>query len=110
MKNTSFKRLWTKTSLKRIRTAFANSHISFSYGFLCLGSREFKSIWNSHKNEIRNISKDFLGEKDWERNNSFEKSFKCDTLFYPGRGGSEGRKELRLEFLDHEIKRLSEKR
>jgi len=98
MKNTSFKRLWTKTSLKRIRKEFV-LHYS---GFICNASLEFSDLWNSgHRVEIIRLAKEFVIPMG-------DDGVGADGLLF-GDSYRRRRKEIRLEFLDHEIKRLSER-
>jgi hypothetical protein len=94
MKNTSFKRLWTKTSVRRIRKEFIKNHPHTGSSFICHNSVEFKKIWHVYWHKLLKLAKRFnkidIGNVDVLFENS---SYEC-----------------RLDFLDHEIRRLSKKK
>jgi hypothetical protein len=99
MKNTSFPRLWTKTSVKRILKDFKKGN---DFSFLCNRSPEFKSIWEKHENELRKLVQDFVGD-------GYMPDF---SVLFDERAYSKmksTRFQIRLDFLKHEIARLSTK-
>lgn len=105
MKNTSFKRIWTKTSVKRILKEFEKTDKQF----LCHVSDEFKNIWSDldHRLKIRDLAKK-IDTDHWRVNSEmFPSSTSC--LFYFMLGRTDGH-SIRIKFLEHEIKRLSRKR
>ena len=94
MKNTSFARRWTKTSLKRILKEFQAQHY---WGFLCIASREFASLWYDHKAEIYELAMQFDANA---ANHHKDHTHSC--LFY-----TNNNREIRIAFLKHEIARLT---
>lgn len=96
MKNTSFKRLWTKTSVKRMLSEF-KKHES---RFLCHASSEFANLWDNqeHKKQIIERAQKFNPELA-----AF--GIECTCLFY-SHSHSEGR-SVRIKFLENEIERLT---
>lgn len=95
MKNTSFKRLWTKTSVKRILAEYKESDVEF----LCYASAEFADLWadSGHQKKIKTLAKKFGKGVVYE----------CgEGLFYTDYSNS---REIRIVFLEHEIMRLSAK-
>jgi hypothetical protein len=100
MKNTSFERIWTKTSVTRILKEYLRSTSGFPY--ICLRSREFKSIWENpkHRERIAKLSFEFSG---------IRAKMIPDSLFHEYGLDFQEAIQLRTEFLKHEIKRLSAK-
>lgn len=103
MKNTSFKRLWTMTSLKRIRKEL---QMDTQSTFLCVASLEFKAIWREYQKEIKTLAESFIGSP-LGRIDVFNSLFRDGGNNFPA--AREARRKIRLEFLDHEIARLSKK-
>lgn len=99
MKNTSFKRRWTKTSLKRIRAEYVKN-IQYKGYFLCHTVPEFKELWKKFKSEIIANAVVFSGDARYVGNPTWS-----DCLFY----GPLDSAEHRIKFLDYEIARLSKK-
>lgn len=96
MKNESFKKLWTETSIKRILQDFLKS----DHSYICLASVEFNHLWSIPKNRRclrRRVDKFRPGLTNLTGN--------C-LMYVP----VYHEKEVRIQFLKHEIKRLTKKR
>lgn len=108
-KQRTFAQRWNATALRRILKQFKASHPDL---FLCNASPEFSSLWIDYKEEIKALAREFNDPHamilDGNNNVLF---YPPDTLSY-----EEGRnwntthfRRLRIDFLNHEIKRLTTK-
>jgi hypothetical protein len=104
MKNTSFKRLWTKTSVKRILKEYLASPSQFP--FICLRSKEFEGLWRDyrHRQKISDLAFQFSAIPIGNLGCA-----KTSVLFNKDGLSREEYQKLRIDFLKHEIKRLSNK-
>jgi hypothetical protein len=99
MKNTSFKRLWTKTSVRRMLRAYKKHEIS---SFLCHVSSEFANLWDNKEHKKQIIER---AQKFDPKEAAFGVGDEYRCLFYT-RSHSKGRK-TRIKFLENEIVRLT---
>lgn len=103
-KQRTFTQRWNATALRRILKQF-NSH---EEAHLCSVSPEFKSLWADHKQEIKALASKYTFE-NCEVSPGFS-----DCLIYPTDSISYTdwltiRKQVRIDFLTNEIKRLTTK-
>jgi len=106
MKKRTFTQRWNATALRRIKRQFVEAT---DKAHLCSASYEFESLWKDHKEEIRDIARNLHIPHAIIRSQDFG-----NCLFY-----SNGdltftewcfiRKQVRIDFLNHEIKRLTSK-
>ncbi len=96
MKNTSFKRLWTKTSVRRMLRAYKKHEIS---SFLCHASSEFANLWDNmeHKKQIIELAQKFDPKYA-------ASGIECACLFYTPLAGD---RNIKIKFLENEIVRLT---
>ena len=104
MKNTSFERVWTKTSVKRILKQYLECDECHNT-YLCNVCPEFKSLWDNeeYRREIHALAKDAQITTSISRD-AFAGS--CALFNYPF---EPTQRKLRINFLNHEIARLSKK-
>lgn len=89
-KQRSFKQRWNATALRRILKEYKENNETY----LCHASQEFYDLWQNYRHEIRALACDFIPE---EKQHTFNY-----VLFY-----HISSKQTRIDFLKHEIKRLS---
>ena len=92
----SFESIWTAETIQNIRDEFLMDHSTF----LCEASDAFKRIWQLHREELRHLV--FLfNPKELE----YCDELVTNCLVYCPLGGSH--RQARIDFLDHEIQRLT---
>ncbi len=104
MKQRTFTQRWNATALRRIKKQLLASRSDY----LCVTSLEFQELWTEHKQEIRKLA-ELSNQPHVQTSSPYG-----DCLFY-----SNGeldrptwltiRKQVRIDFLNHEIKRLTSK-
>ncbi len=98
MKNTSFARRWTKTSVRRILKEFKDA----PHKYLCIASLEFYHLWNDYRCQINELARN-LNPSLYE---GYEDSI---NVLFPSNQSPYDTRRYRIEFLEHEIKRLTKK-
>lgn len=100
---------WTIPFLKQLKQNFTNVKSS---SFFCIYSYDFQRLWlDSEKAEnIRKLAKDFLIATGNTEFNIGEGELRDVLFVYDETNESAfyNRRKIRLEFLDYEIKRLTE--
>lgn len=92
----SFESIWTPETIKNIRDEFLMDHTTF----LCETSDAFKRIWQLHYEELRRLVFIFNPKELSYCNKTI-----TNCLIYCPLGGSH--RQARIDFLDHEIQRLT---
>jgi hypothetical protein len=97
-RNTSFEWVWTKTSVSRILERYISLPDST---YLC-DVFEFRYLWEKYKQELRELGESF---------DSYNVTPKDSVCFFRGQFslGYGGARKVRIDFLKHEIKRLTKK-
>ena len=106
MKNTSFERVWTKTSIKRMLKTYVEkikNDLVWTY-FLCNSCPEFKLLWENEEYREQIL---MLAKKSNITNYIGRVNTSSSALFISH--NNENQKRIRIKFLQHEICRLSKK-
>lgn len=108
-KQRTFAQRWNTTALRRILKQLKSSRPSL---FLCNASPEFQALWNDHKEEIKELAREFNDPQAEVLDGDY------NVLFYPPNSlpyeeiqtwQATHFRRLRIDFLTHEIKRLTTK-
>lgn len=94
----TFKKLWTKEFVESVLDAFEKS----DNNYLCSSSKSFERIWDISKQEIINIAVEFINKTDNKLGSVCSEGF---LLFYCHSYCNV--RNIRIQFLKHEIERLS---
>ena len=101
MKPKPFSKLWTKRTVQTILKEYETNN--YGLGYLCYTSPTFHFIWIFHKLSIQKLAAKFdPSDKTLQRRISDEDG---NCLFYENAS-----RQHRIDFLNHEIKRLTPKR
>lgn len=101
---------WTLPFLKQLKHDFWNNPASF----FCIYSASFAGLWQQpeSKEQIKKMARDFLvaiGDTKHQVSKDFDIIFELIDEADSGNLPQEERREIRLQFLDHEIARLTAK-
>lgn len=97
MKPRTFTQRWNITALKRIKKKYKEGYLRINSRFLCHSSQEFADLWSAYKSEIKALALDFNSDKNGVSSSS------SNVLFC----WSSDTEDNRLNFLNHEITRLT---